>query len=47
MYLVILVFVVYLFIGDTWNSINNVEKKFGVVVVGVFFVVGLVYNVVY
>jgi len=43
----ILALVAHLSIGDTWNSINNVEKKLGVAAVGVLFVVGSAYNVVY
>ncbi|MDA9766729.1 tryptophan-rich sensory protein, partial [bacterium] len=43
----ILSLVAHLSIGDTWNSINNVEKKLGVAAVGVLFVVGSAYNVVY
>ncbi|OUS48030.1 tryptophan-rich sensory protein [Ostreococcus tauri] len=38
--------VAHLSIGDTWNSINNVEKKLGVAAIGVLFVVGSAYNVV-
>ena len=43
----ILAFVAHLSIGDTWNSINNVEKRLGVAAVGVLFVVSSAYNVVY
>ena len=43
----ILAFVGHLSIGDTWNSINNVEKRLGVAAVGVLFVVSSAYNVVY
>jgi translocator protein len=38
--------VAHLSIGDTWNSINNVEKKLGAAAVGVLFVVSSAYNVV-
>jgi tryptophan-rich sensory protein len=38
--------VAHLSIGDTWNSINNVEKKLGVASVAVLFVVSSAYNVV-
>ena len=43
----ILAFIAHLSIGDTWNSINNVEKRLGVAAVGVLFVVSSAYNVVY
>ena len=37
----------HLAIGDTWNSINNVEKRLGTACVGVGFVLLSVYNVVF
>ena len=37
----------HLAIGDTWNSINNVEKRLGVACVGVSVVLLSVYNVVF
>ena len=37
----------HLSIGDTWNSINNVEKRLGVACVGVSVVLLSVYNVVF
>lgn len=42
----VLSLVAHLSIGDTWNSINNVEKRLGVAAVGVLFVVSSSYNVV-
>jgi translocator protein len=42
----IIALVAHLSIGDTWNSINNVEKKLGAAAVGVLFVVSSAYNVV-
>ena len=37
----------HLSVGDTWNSINNAEKRLGTAVVGVCAVLASVYNVVY
>ena len=37
----------HLSIGDTWNNINNVEKRLGTAVVGVGCVLASVYNLVY
>lgn len=37
----------HLCIGDTWNTINNVEKRLGTAVLGVFFVWGSVLATVY
>ena len=37
----------HLAVGDTWNSINNAEKRLGTAVVGVCAVLASVYNVVY
>ena len=37
----------HLAIGDTWNSINNVERRLGTACVGVGFVLLSVYNVVF
>jgi len=37
----------HLSIGDTWNSINNVERRLGVACVGVSVVLLSVYNVVF
>ena len=37
----------HLAVGDTWNSINNTEKRLGTAVVGVCAVLASVYNVVY
>ena len=37
----------HLSVGDTWNSINNVEKRLGVACVGVSVVLLSVYNVVF
>ena len=43
----IMALVAHLSIGDTWNSINNVEKKLGVAAIAVLFVVSSAYNVVF
>lgn len=43
----LLALVTHLCIGDTWNSITNVERRLGVSCLGVLFVVGSVYNVIY
>lgn len=40
-------FILHLCIGDTWNTINNVEKRLGTSVLGVLFVLASVYNLVY
>lgn len=37
-------FLLHLSIGDTWNTINNVEKRLGVAAVGVLFVLASVYT---
>lgn len=39
--------VLHLAVGDTWNSINNVERRLGTAVVGVCAVLISVYNVVF
>eukprot|EP00227_Mantoniella_beaufortii_P014081 CAMPEP_0197590114 /NCGR_PEP_ID=MMETSP1326-20131121/10810_1 /TAXON_ID=1155430 /ORGANISM="Genus nov. species nov., Strain RCC2288" /LENGTH=348 /DNA_ID=CAMNT_0043155115 /DNA_START=15 /DNA_END=1061 /DNA_ORIENTATION=- len=39
--------IVHLAVGDTWNSINNVEKRLGTAVLGVGCVLLSVYNVVW
>jgi benzodiazapine receptor len=43
----IFAFLLHLCIGDTWNTINNVEKRLGTSVLGVFFVLASVYNATY
>jgi tryptophan-rich sensory protein len=40
-------FLLHLCIGDTWNSINNVERRKGTSAVVVLFVLGSVYNAVF
>ena len=39
----IAVFLAHLCVGDTWNSINNVDKEYGVATLSMFFVVSSVY----
>ena len=36
----LVVFMLHLCIGDTWNTINNVEQRLGVACIGVLFVLG-------
>ena len=43
----IFAFLLHLCIGDTWNTINNVEKRLGTAVLGVFFVLASVFNATY
>mmetsp|Transcript_24022 Transcript_24022/g.40115 ORF Transcript_24022/g.40115 Transcript_24022/m.40115 type:complete len:301 (+) Transcript_24022:57-959(+) len=42
----LMAFFIHLSIGDTWNSINNVEQRLGTAALGVLFVVGSVFNAV-
>jgi benzodiazapine receptor len=39
--------ILHLAVGDTWNSINNVERRLGTAVLGVCAVLLSVYNVVF
>lgn len=43
----LLIFLAHLSIGDTWNTINNVEKRLGTAFLGVLFVLASVYTATY
>jgi tryptophan-rich sensory protein len=43
----IFAFILHLCVGDTWNTINNVEKRLGTAVLGVLFVLASVFNATY
>lgn len=43
----IFAFILHLCIGDTWNTVNNVENRLGTSFLGVLFVLASVYNMVF
>lgn len=43
----LIAFFAHLCIGDTWNTINNIEGRMGTASLGVLFVLASVYNTIY